>query len=271
MVRSLREIGCKLPVWVIPYNNNLFDLPAGCEWWEEPKIFSWVRENKLPNLLKKYQVLTTNNYQFVDTDVIFQRNPSDILKRSKGFISSCGHWHNPNHSLTKQSELIFKQKSTTWQMHTFNSGQFACDKALFSIPELIKIAESKEYKETLKDCRVDQPGINLLVGLSGIKITNLTLPPTNMQSTWSGDYPKEYENYWQTENEIPYLIHWAGDTSKVDRKIDQLFKKYLNEEELAEVRFHLEKKKKKFKNIYIRYFIKRTEKILRYILKPNRI
>ena len=71
MVRSLRYVGCEIPVWVIPYNNNLFDLPDGCEWWEQSEISSWIRENNLPNLLKKYQVLTTENFQFVDTDVIF--------------------------------------------------------------------------------------------------------------------------------------------------------------------------------------------------------
>ena len=52
MVRSLRYVGSELPVWVIPYNNNLFDLPDGCEWWEQPEISSWVRENKLLICLK---------------------------------------------------------------------------------------------------------------------------------------------------------------------------------------------------------------------------
>lgn len=265
MVRSLRYVGSELPVWVIPYNNNLFDLPDGCEWWEQPEISSWVRENKLPNLLKKYQVLTTENYQFVDTDVIFQKNPSDVLKNRVGFITSCGHWHNPNHSITTHSEELFKKKSTTWQMLTFNSGQFACDRALYSSLELINIAESNKYKETLMHCPVDQPAINLFVLLSGIKIHNLTLPPRLMQSTWSGDYPKEYKNYWQTENETPYLIHWAGNTSKIDREIDQLFIEHLSDDEIAEVKLKIDKKKK---NLNFEQYFKQKAKILLKVFIP---
>ena len=38
MERSLRATGCKLPLLVIPYDNNLFELPAGSTWWEVPEI-----------------------------------------------------------------------------------------------------------------------------------------------------------------------------------------------------------------------------------------
>ena len=239
MVRSLRAVGCSLPVKVIPYNDDLFNLPDGCKWWKDEKLFKWLKKNKLPNLLRKYQVLTTYNYQFVDTDIIFVRNPIEVLKNKDDFITSCGHWHNPNHSLTKHSEKLFKKRSTTWSCLTFNSGQFACDKKLYTSSNLIQVAESEEYKETLMHCNVDQPAINLLVLLSKINIHNLTLPPTCMQSSWAGDYENDYERYWTTENKTPYLIHWAGDKNKLNKPIDKLFLDYLTLDEINSINNNL--------------------------------
>src|SRR5437764_440818 len=37
MERSLRAVGCALPISVIPYDNERFDLPKNSEWWECPE------------------------------------------------------------------------------------------------------------------------------------------------------------------------------------------------------------------------------------------
>ena len=77
----------------------------------------------------------------------------------------------------------------------------------------------------------DQPAINLLVNMTNVSIQNLTLPPYNMQSTWAGDYTGEYERYWKNETEKPYLIHWAGCSMNDSKPINQLFTRFLSEEE----------------------------------------
>lgn len=235
MVRSLRAVGCTLPVAVIPYNDELFNLPDDCYWWKDQKLFRWIKNNNSPNFHKKYLILTESNYQFVDPDIIFLKNPQEVLCEHNGFITSCGHWHNPQHTVTIHSEKIFKNYSTTWPKLCFNGGQFACDQKLYDIDSIIKISENKDYRKTLIECEVDQPPLNLLVLISGVKIENLTLPPYSMASTWSGDYSNDYKRYWKTEDETPYLIHWAGNKSTHNKPIDKLFLNYLTSEEIKKI------------------------------------
>lgn len=232
MERSLRDSGCKLPVWVIPYDDKKFELPSNSFWWEIPEIIEWLTKHKCHPMMRKYQCLTESNYQYVDSDVVFLSNPQDTLRHLSGFISSCSHWHNPHHTYTKDSLEFLKQKSTLWQKFVFNAGQFACDQSIYTVETLKAKAESEVFKYT---CLLfpyhDQPGLNLLVNSSPIKISNLTLPPYNMESTWAGDYNDEnYEAKWILRNK-PFIIHWAGCNMNSGRPIDKLFYQYLTREE----------------------------------------
>jgi len=233
MERSLRATGCVLPIRVIPYNDDLFDLPNGSVWWEIPEITDWLVSNKCHPSMRKYQCLTEANYQYVDTDVCFLRNPEEILKPYSGFITSCGHWRDITHTCTQESLEIIKQKSTMWQNKVFNSGQFACDSIIYSISGLINSSEKPEFKNTcVKWPHNDQPGMNLLVIMSGVEIINLTLQPLRMESTWAGDYVNDYERFWNDENRKPYLIHWAGTKPGISgNKIDEIFFDHLTEYE----------------------------------------
>lgn len=231
MLRSLRATGCNLPVWVIPYDNNLFDLPENCIWWEIKEVTEMVKQQYAGAMKTKYQCLLTDNYQYVDSDVIFLKNPETELKDVTGFISSCCHWNNPEHTYSEVSRAIFKEKSTTWQKSVFNAGQYACDTILYTLPELKATLEIPAYKEPLIDSH-DQISLNLLVFLTDVKISNVTLPPHQMESTWAGDYLNEgYEKYWLDESKKPYLIHWAGYKIAIDKPIDQQFTKFLTDEE----------------------------------------
>ena len=139
MERSLRATGCKLPIWVIPYDDNLFELPKGSKWWVVPEIIKWLGKEKAHPTMRKYQCLTESNYQFVDSDIIFLRNPEKVLKPLSGFISSCLHWCGALHTTTPKSLNHFKSKTTTWQKDIFNTGQFACDRSLFSSEILLRL------------------------------------------------------------------------------------------------------------------------------------
>jgi glycosyltransferase involved in cell wall biosynthesis len=88
--------------------------------------------------------------------------------------------------------------------------------------------------DCLPDPHHEQPGLNMLVFSSGVKITNLTLPPVYMESTWAGDYPDKYEHYWTDSHRKPYLIHWAGTRMDIPRPINQIFYNYLTASEKAE-------------------------------------
>jgi hypothetical protein len=253
MERSLRACGCHLPLWVIPYDNNKFELPANAQWWEMPEIIDWLNSNKTHKTMRKYQCLTEKNYQFVDTDVVFLKNPEKVLEPLNGFITSCGHWHDQGHTVTKEVLSYFSKTSTIWQQYVFNSGQFACDRILYNFNELKQKAEQTGFKPTCVDFRFhEQPGLNLLVNASGVPVTNLTLQPHYMQSTWAGDYVDSgYERFWKDENRKPYLIHWAGCNNSSGSPIDKLFFDYLTISEKAEWNERksiIEAQKKSFSN-----------------------
>ncbi len=235
MERSLRAVGCQLPLLVIPYDDNLFELPEGSTWWEIPEITSWLKAQKARPVMRKYQCLTVGNYQFVDADVCFLRNPEEVLSPLSGFITSCGHWNNPAHTYTDESRYIMSQKSTTWQKNVYNTGQFACDRILYSVEELKAVAMRSDLIGTCVQMPFhEQPGLNLLTFESSVDVTNLTLPPACMESTWAGDYPDDYEHYWSEEQRKPYLLHWAGLPMDVPRPIHQIFYNFLTPVEKAE-------------------------------------
>lgn len=235
MERSLRATGCQLPLWVIPYDDDLFDLPKGSIWWDMPEIRQWLKSEKAHPVMGKYQCLTVKNYQFVDSDVCFLRNPQEVLDPLSGFITSCGHWHNPNQTYTNESLRFMLTKTTVWQGKIFNTGQFACDQKIYDTDSLIRTAMQPEFLDTCVKFRFhEQPGLNMLVFASGVKITNLTIPPLHMESTWAGDYLDEYEHYWTDLESKPYLIHWAGTRMDIPRPINQIFYNYLTASEKAE-------------------------------------
>ena len=236
MEKSLRATGCNLPLWVIPYDEKTFELPGNCIWWENKSITGWLDANHAHKVMRKYQCLLESNYQFVDSDVIFLRSPENVLQDFPGFITSCGHWHNTAHTTTKEVLQYFNKMTTVWQQKVFNTGQFACDEALYDFDNLKKTAEQPDYKPACIDFKFhEQPGLNLLVNLTGVSVTNITLQPYYMESTWAGDYKDDnYERFWKNEERKPYIIHWAGCEMNVNRPIDELFLDFLTNNEKEE-------------------------------------
>ncbi len=239
MVRSLRATECELPVCVIPYDDRRFELPEGCQWWEIREVLEWLDTlepyRHSQHLMRKYQCLLTENYQFIDSDAIFLRDPEAALAPHSGFITSCGHWHSPVETFDEYSFPVLRERTTVWQASVFNTGQFACDRRLYDFQELKETAEDARHRRTvLENPFHEQPGLNLLVNLKCVSVTNLTLPPNHMESTWANDYPDEFECFWSETGGEPYLIHWAGRKADGSRPIDQLFFKFLSLSEKGE-------------------------------------
>jgi hypothetical protein len=236
MERSLRAVGCDLPLWVIPYDDDLFDLPPNATWWRVPEVLAWVSAERLHPTMRKYQCLTVGEYHFFDADVILLSNPSDIVAPFEGLVSSCTEWNKPRYTYTPESAAFFYSKSSTWQQRVFSTGQFAIDRPLYTAQQLRQTAESAEFIEAcIRYPLHEQPGLNQLVYATGILVTNLTLPPHNMESTWAGDYPGQYEHLWKDASRKPYLIHWAGPKALHDeRPISSIFRSFLTREERAE-------------------------------------
>ncbi len=232
MERSLRAVGCDLPLDVIPYDDRRFDLPPNSSWLEDAEFFAFLAREGARPVSRKYLCLTRSNYQFVDADVVFLRDPREVLAPVEGFVISCVHWRDPHHVLTPELEAMLRRRTTVWRQWLFNSGQFACDRALYSVTSLqAALLEPASLTTALQNPYHEQPGMNWLVLRTGVAVTSLMLQPHLMESTWAGDYPGDYLSYWKNPRTRPYLIHWAGLGNREDRPIDRLYLEFLTQEE----------------------------------------
>jgi hypothetical protein len=248
MERSLRAIGCDLPLRVIPYNDERFALPANSSWLEHDALFRWleteVSHPRTRGGSRKLVCFLIANYQFVDSDIIFLRDPRDVLADCAGFVASCDtSWWQGMDAVTPSSIRILRERSSLWFRWTFNSGQFACDRALFALESLKATACAPDFPRDCLDSRFhEQMAMNLLVHRSGVPVSNLTHSPQWMESTWAGDYDgnADYRALWRRASNPPYLIHWAGrgagGSAAVPQPINALFEEYLTAEERNEWR-----------------------------------
>ena len=236
MERSLRATGCRLPLSVIPYDGDLFDLPPNASWHEDAALFGWLEEERCHPTMRKYACLLASNYHFLDTDIVVLRNPEEVVAPHAGLVTSCTEWAKPEWTYTPSSAAFFAARGSTWMRDVFSTGQFAIDRALYSPETLRSTATAPDFAEAcIRFPYHEQPGFNQLVLATDIPRTNLTLPPHDMQSTWAGDYPGAYEHLWTDPARKPYLIHWAGPrTLDVDRPINEIFYSYLTAAERAE-------------------------------------
>lgn len=235
MERSLRATGCALPLWVIPYDDaRPFDLPPNAHWWRDEPFLTWLSSRAAHPTMRKYQCLTSSAFHYADTDIIFLRDPTEVLAPHHGVVSACTEWNKPRWTVTPESAAMFMRASSTWQLNVVSSGQFACEAALYDLESLKATLVDPRHRSTCLDYpHHEQPGLNLLLHAAGAEVTNLTLPPTRMQSTWAGDYADEYATLWDGDD-APYLIHWAGRPADGSAPIDLVFRQFLARDELRE-------------------------------------
>ena len=242
--RSLRAVGCDLPLLVIPYDDQEgFDLPPNAEWWQKKEFTSWLKESQAHPTMAKYVCLTEANYAYFDSDVCFIEDCRTTLAQQTGFVVADTELIKYGESSTRESMKVLARKTSLWQLKLFNTGHFAADTPLYSLADLESTCE--KYKETcLVSPHHEQPGINLLALLSGVAVTNLCLPPHSMESTMAIDYAyrKDWEENWKQGR--PYFIHYAGGRAASQYPISRIFFEYLTEQERMELMAAEEKMKK---------------------------
>ena len=178
---------------------------------------------------RKYACFLTGNYQFVDNDIVFLRNPQEVLQPLSEFVASCVRWRDPEDARTPQSEGDLPAALDQLAEGGVQSGAGLRATGRCS-PTLPRCTTPSMHRSTWR--RVyhpagEGPGANLLRLLSGVELTSLTLPPHHMESSWAGDYPDEgFEAHW-SEGRRPYLIHWEGVSMRTARPIHELFYRHL--------------------------------------------
>ena len=240
--RSLRAVGCDLPLLVIPYGNDRFELPSNAEWWDSQGFVSWLHQQKAHPMMAKYRCLTEANYAYFDTDICVLDDFRPILAPHTNFVVADTEWSKPEGATPTEAIAILSQKSSLWMLSLFNAGHFACDHALYSEAEIQSVSE--EYrKPCLEFPHHDQPGMNVLVSVSNIEVTNLCLPPYRMESTMATDYRGEWEGVW-SRGHRPYFMHYAGSALTPDNPISGLYYDFMSKAERAEWTAMEEKKRK---------------------------
>src|SRR3984885_4694712 len=114
MERSLRATGCDLPIDVIPYDGAWFCLPKGSKWLEDEALFKWVEKSGCHPTMRKYLTLTIERYHYIDTDVIFLKNPATFLAPFEAFIVCCTEWSRSQWTYTDASLKLLAKRSSVW-------------------------------------------------------------------------------------------------------------------------------------------------------------
>ena len=233
--RSLRAVGCDLPLLVIPYDqDDKFDLPRNAEWWQKEEFGSWLKDHRAHPTMAKYVCLTEANYAYFDTDICFIEDCRTTLAQRTGFVVADTELIKYGEASTPESMEVLSRETSLWPLKLFNTGHFASDTPLYSLADLESTCE--KYKETcLLSPHHEQPGINLLAILSGVRFTNLCLPPHSMESTMAIDYAyrDDWEETWKEGR--PYFIHYAGGRAASQYPISRIFFDYLTESERMEL------------------------------------
>ncbi len=231
-VRSLHQVGCTLPILVIPYGEADLELPTGCAWIPDSKLLSFLRQNSAHPLYGKYVALLQNSCAYFDTDIILLREPRKWLESAPAdsFVVADTEWRKNRWTYTTDSLRFLMQLSSCWPLFTFNSGFFAFEKALYEEDELIDVIQSPEYRDTClrrKSAPIDQPAINWLVLRKQRKIFNFNLPEQCMESTMAVDYGNSAPETVTSRPGAPAFLHFAGPIFQENLPIVKLFTSFL--------------------------------------------
>lgn len=231
-VRSLRKVGCALPVLVIPFGERNFELPPTCRWIEDSQLLRFLRQNAAHPLYNKYSALLQNNCAYFDTDIILFREPRQWLETapSDAFAVADTEWAKNRWTYSADSLRFLSALSSCWPLFTFNSGFFAFEKPLYEEDELIDVIQSPEYRRTCLERRaspIDQPAINWLVLRKRPKIFNFNLPNQYMESTMAVDYGTSSPDTIVSRPAAPAFLHFAGPMFREDLPIVNLYTSFL--------------------------------------------
>jgi len=240
MERSLRATGCNLPLHVIPFGDDLFDLPANAEWMVNEPLFATLTEHGALMMCRKYLALMQSRCAYFDTDLVHLTNPQKFLASLPGsaFVVADTEWNKTRWTFTPETKAIYLRKSTLWPLTNFNAGFFAHEAPLVNIEGIRKLLSSPELGKMgrgFSPSGSDQEGTNYLVHINGAEVINLCLPPFCVESTMACDYSGGVYRTMEASRRPPF-IHFAGKAWDLNVDVAGIFLDFLTAEETRE--FH---------------------------------
>ena len=248
-LRSLRNVGCDLPVWIIPCGAADLEPPAGCSWIEDNKLFSFLKEEGAHPLYCKYEALLQSECAYFDTDIVVLRDPREWLPAAPpcSFAVADTEWARNRWTFSVESRRFLRTLSSRWPLLTFNSGFFAFETPLYEEEELIALVQSPEMRATCLDRKsspIDQPSFNWLVLLKRRDIFNFNLPPQTMESTMVEDYEDRSDAApILSAPSAPAFLHFAGPAFEKGHFLTELFTSYLTVAEKREWDARIQRKR----------------------------
>ncbi len=247
-VRSLRNVGCDLPIWIIPCGVIDFKPPKDCTWIKDSKLLSFLREQGAHPLYCKYESLLQRQCAYFDTDIVVLRHPCEWLKAapSDSFAVADTEWAKNRWTFSPESRRFLTALSSRWPLLTFNSGFFAFEEPLYEEEELIATIQSPEMRSTCLDRKaspIDQPAFNWLVLLKRRNIFNFNLPEQNMESTMATDYEESSDSTAILSGpSAPAFLHYAGPAFEGAHFLTNLYTSYLTAAEKREWDANIQRK-----------------------------
>jgi hypothetical protein len=236
-LRSLRNVGCDLPVWIIPCGAKDFEPPSGCNWIKNSKLLAFLQKEAAHPLYWKYEALLQSECAYFDTDIVILRDPREWLRAAPGdaFVVADTEWAKNRWTFSAESRRFLTSLSSRWPLLTFNSGFFAFEQPLYEEEELIALIQSPEMRATCLDRKsspIDQPAFNWLVLLKRLNIFNFNLPPQSMESTMVEDYDDPCDvDAIISDACAPGFLHYAGAPLVNRHCLTRLFTSYMTVEE----------------------------------------
>lgn len=247
MERSLRATGCDLPLHVIPYTDEPFDLPPNASWLVDEELFAGIARHRSARPCRKFLALTQTNAAFFDADILHLR---DFRTELEGlgpdtFVVADTEWNKARWTFSAATRRIYQRKSSVWLLDNFNSGFFAFGNPILARAQILAFIADPEWGRSTREESVtagEQAGINWLIHRSGRPVVNLCLPPRRMESTMAVDYTElleatlaeEYHEDYQSllaGANRPFFLHFAGGMHFTKSRIAELFLKALTAEE----------------------------------------
>lgn len=238
MERSLRAAGCSLPLSVIPYDDNLFELPANAEWVDLQPFAEMLQPwSQGGGHFRKFVTVLSGPTAFFDADIIHLKNPEEWLApfADDDFVVADTEFSKATWTYTARTKQVFQQSSANWLAKNFNTGFFACHNSNLTADVLAQALRGAEG-DLLENRHIaaEQPALNYLVHSLKLRVVNACLPPYRFESTMALDYGDNYKDLLSLPNGAPF-IHYAGRGRDLDAPISQLIFQHLTNEEVAQL------------------------------------
>ena len=233
MERTLRATGCDLPLYVIPYRDESFELPENAQWLRDEELFAHISKHQSARPCRKFLALMQADAAFFDADIIHFRDPRTELGSldANVFAVADTEWNKARWTFSEATRRVYQRKSSLWLLDNFNTGFFAFEEPVVTRKQIFDFIGDPVWGRCAREesvTRGEQAALNWLVHLSGRTVVNLCLPPRRMESTMAVDYTEFDDVPWA---DAPMFLHFAGGVHHTQARIAEIFVKALTPEE----------------------------------------